>query len=156
VLAAGATLAAVASRGEPTARVSIAAILLVGSAAASGGWLLLAAGRLERRGRLGRSRRLARRAGFLLAAGAASLAATAWADLLFRPALRRGVLQCEPAAAVALASGLLLLGLATFCGLLAALSGKPRPTGTFAALCYLAGIGCLAGAAGLAALHCPS
>jgi hypothetical protein len=107
--------------------VSIAAAVLLGvhaaaAAVAAGGLArLLAAGSQQRRGRLDRSRRMARGGGRALAAGALVQAATgvaavaAWGRVSESPALWAvAVVAC-------LAAG--------WAGLLAGLSGKPRPGG---------------------------
>jgi hypothetical protein len=129
---------------EPAAWVSPVAFVVVGAVPTAGILLLLAAGRLEGRGRLARARRLARRAGILTFAGVLAEIVMVWTDLLLRPGFRSEVLE---GGAAFLAAGLLALGLAAFLAALAGLSGKPRPTGWFAALSYLGGLGCLAACA---------
>jgi len=84
--------------------------------AATGFLLLLLAGRREAGGELREAARLARLGGWPALAGAASLA-------LLSSAL--------PA---------LLFALSGFAGLLAGLSGKPRPTGQIAAILFAAGL----------------
>ena len=82
--------------------------------AATGFLIILLAGRREARGKLQEARRLARLGGWPALAGALSVA-------LLSSAL--------PA---------LLLAFAGFAGLLAGLSGKPRPTGQIAAILFAA------------------
>jgi len=88
-------------------------IVLLSVAELLGWWLVLAAGRSEQRGDLATARRQVRRGGFLLLATAPPrLLAAGW--LLGGAAGWGGV----------------ALGLAgAFAGLLAGLSGKPRPSG---------------------------
>ncbi len=93
-----------------------------------GCFLVLVAGGLERRGELRAARRLARTGGFTSAVGAAVQAASvpflAWTAASAVP-LGASVLA-------ALASGLVAL--------LAGLAGKPRPSGSFAALLWIASL----------------
>jgi hypothetical protein len=84
--------------------------------AATGFSIILLAGRREARGKLREARRLARLGGWPALAGALSLA------------LLSSVLPA------------LLLAPSGFAGLLAGLSGKPRPTGQIAAILFAAGL----------------
>jgi len=105
------------------------AVLLPGVAATPGCWLVLCAGRLESRGRLNRARRQVRAGAIAMGWGTAAQALAAVAFALVAPPGRR----------VAPLAAAILLGAAGFVGLLAGLSGKPRPSGQFAALLYVAG-----------------
>lgn len=96
-----------------------------GGAATAGALALVAAGRREAAGRLRPARRLARPAGFLLAAGAAT---TALGRLI-----AVAVEVAGPGPDGFDLAGALLAGGAAVLGLLGALSGKPRPAAGFAA-----------------------
>jgi len=114
-----------------------AALLALASAAAIAAFasaLLLHAGRLERRGLPASSRALARRAGLWMAGGTI-LEVTTAAMLLFGmpPAARGALLGGDPAAAALVAVAVAAALASGFTGLLAGLSGKPRPSGEFAA-----------------------
>ena len=97
--------------------------------AATGFLLILLAGRREARGDLGAARRLVRLGGWPALAGALSLA------LLSGGASPRAI-YCA-----------LLFSFSGCAGLLAGLSGKPRPTGQIAAVLYVAGLLILVAAA---------
>ena len=90
--------------------------------ATTGFLLILLAGRREARGDLQESRRLVRLGGWPALAGSFSLA------------MLGGI-----AGAQAIYSAILFC-LSGFAGLLAGLSGKPRPTGQIAAILFLAGL----------------
>jgi hypothetical protein len=89
---------------------------------AAGFAAILLAGRREARGELEEARRLVRLGGWPALAGATSLA-----------------LLSGGAAPLPLVSASLLV-LSGFAAMLAGLSGKPRPTGHFAALLFAAGL----------------
>jgi hypothetical protein len=92
--------------------------------AAAGFLMVLLAGGREARGELPASRTLARLGGWLAVPGSFGTA-------VLIPAAASGLF--------AIAAALLVCS-AGFAGLLAALSGKPRPTGHFAAALFLAGL----------------
>jgi hypothetical protein len=116
---------------DPAALVALTAAAAI---AAIGCALLLRSGGLERRGFVADSRALARRAGLWMAAGTLLEVPPAGILLLRMPPAARGVLLggdplakvlCAVAVAASLGAGA--------AGLLAGLSGKPRPAGGFAA-----------------------
>jgi hypothetical protein len=116
---------------DSAALVTLAA---AASIAAIGCALLLRSGGLERRGLMAGSRALARRAGLWMAAGTLLEVPPAGILLLRMPPMARGaLLGGDPLAATlsAIAAGASLGAGAA--GLLAGLSGKPRPSGGFAA-----------------------
>jgi hypothetical protein len=90
--------------------------------AATGFLLILFAGRCEARGKLEEARRLVRLGGWPALAGSFSLV------------ILGGVAGAQAVYAA------ILFCLAGFAGLLAGLSGKPRPTGQIAATLFLAGL----------------
>jgi hypothetical protein len=102
---------------------------------------ILLAGRLEARGELERAARAARRGGFLMAGSTLSTVAS-WPALAatLPDALQEAFFVTSNLPLPAAAAGMLLTVLSGFVGLLAGLSGKPRPTGAFAALLLVAGI----------------
>jgi len=91
--------------------------------------LILLAGRRERLGRLDEARTLARSGGFVMLAGELILAAAC----AVVPSIR-------PAPLPVLAGTVLAFAVAGLVGLLAGLSGKPRPSGHVAATLHLAGL----------------
>jgi hypothetical protein len=95
--------------------------------AAAGLLMILLAGAREARGELSPARRLVRLGGWLAVPGSFGTA------VLFHTAA---------SGPIAIAGAVLVSG-AGFAGLLAALSGKPRPSGHFAAALFLAGLLCL-------------
>jgi hypothetical protein len=105
-------------------------LIVSGSLATTGCYLLYGAGRLERSGRLRIARRQARLAGETMSLGILLL--VLWL------VVRRGAAGPDTvligAAALVIAAALALL---------AGLSGKPRPTGHAAALLYLSGLSLL-------------
>ncbi len=107
-------------------------LLAAGSPAWVGCYLALLAGRRERRGQLGAARRGIRRGGFLICGGAGGVLLAATVALTTHTA--------APSSPLPVAAALATLGGSGFVALLAALSGKPRPSGTFAVALYLAGI----------------
>jgi len=129
--------------------VSPLAFLTLGGLATSSAYLVLQSGRLEAGGRTRAARRQVRLCGKLMFLGVFALLALIWTDLLFRPRFRLAIVRDSPVAAMAMTGGMLALGCAAFIGLLAGLSGKPRPSGGFAALIYLGGLAGILGAAGL-------
>jgi hypothetical protein len=92
--------------------------------------LLLNAGRLERLGRLHPARQQSRRGGLVTCAGLLGLITL----VLSMPSA--GYTFSRPT----MLTGTLLLAGSALAGLLAGLSGKPRPTGWFAGLLYLLGL----------------
>jgi hypothetical protein len=114
-----------------SASIALAAAAAVATIACA---LLLQAGSLERRGLVPGARALARRAGLWMAAGTLLEVPAAALLLLGLPAAEReSLLGGDPAAtALAAAAAAAALG-AGATGLLAGLSGKPRPSGGFAA-----------------------
>jgi hypothetical protein len=125
------------------------AFLLLGGLATASALLVLLSGRLEATGRIRAARRQIRLSGKLMFLGIFAQLVLMWTDLLFRPRFRVAIVRDAPVAALAMAGGMLALGCAAFVGLLAGLSGKPRPSGGFATLLYLAGLAGILGAAGL-------
>lgn len=121
----------------------------LGGLATGSAYLVLAAGSLEARGRLRAAKRQVRLGGKLMFLGVFSQLVSIWSDLLFRPRFRLSIVREVPMAALALAGGMLALGCAAFTGLLAGLSGKPRPSGGFAVLLYVGGLTALIAAARL-------
>jgi hypothetical protein len=101
----------------------IAAIVI----SAAGLLMVLLAGGREARGELPAARRLVRLGGWLAVPGAFGTA-------VLMPAAAPGPLAI---------AGALLVCCGGFAGLLAALSGKPRPSGHFAVALFLAGLLCL-------------
>lgn len=95
-----------------------------GLASAAGCCLLIRAGSLEKHGRVGPAARLSRRGGGLMAAGCLVQAAA-------------GPFLAAPGSAAAAAAASLGAG---FVGLLAGLSRKPRPTGTFAVVLFVSSL----------------
>jgi hypothetical protein len=116
------------------------AFLVAGAPAAAGGWLLVHAGLRERGGRVRKARREVRLGGVLVAAGAFAQLFVVWGDLLFRRAFCRAIVVDTHGAGLALVGGMLLAGVASFVAILAALTGKPRPGGRWAALLYAAAV----------------
>ncbi len=104
--------------------------------------MIVLAGRRERRGLLESARRLARRGGFVAAGStmAALVTGVAWVALS-GPTVRDRLFEDGARGAALLTLGVSLTVLAGFVGLLAGLSGKPRPGGGFAAAILLAGLG---------------
>ena len=109
--------------------------------AVAGSMLILTAGARERRGDLEAARRIARHGGFAMAACTLVAVPTgvAWLALLPAPGRDR-LLGADAGATIALTLGTGLTVLAGFVGLLAGLSGKPRPAGWFAAALLSAGL----------------
>ncbi len=115
----------------PAALVALAAAGAITAIACA---FLLHSGALERRGLVAGSRALARRAGLWMGAGTfLEVPAVALLLLGMTPSAREALLGGDPVAA-ALGAVALTASLGSgFAGLLAGLSGKPRPTGGFAA-----------------------
>jgi len=120
--------------------MTLVLVLLAAGTATAGCCLLLFAGRLERLGRLEPARSHVRRGGLLLPSGSALhiVALIVW-WLAERP-------EADAVWAVTTAG---LFGLAGFVGLLAGLSGKPRPSGWFAVGFYVAACLALCAAVGI-------
>ncbi len=106
-------------------------LLVAGPPAWVGCFLALQAGRRESRGQLGAARRGIRLGGFLICGGAAGAVVAALVALISYPA--------SSGCPLLLTAALVSLGGSGFVALLAALSGKPRPSGTFAVALYLTG-----------------
>ena len=134
--------------GDPAAWAGPAILLVLGSIPTSGGYLLLHAAHLEAGGQLRRARRQVRPAGRLMFRGVLLLLTALGAGLLFHPGFRREMLGDISLDATILLSGALALAAAALVGLLAGLSGKPRPSARFAVLLYLCGLAGLLYAAG--------
>jgi hypothetical protein len=120
---------------------SLAVHVLLHVGAVVGCARILLAGRLESRGRLERARAVARRGGFVMA-GASLATVASWPALaatLPHPLRRAFFVDSELALPVA-AAGMLVTVLAGFVGLLAGLTGKPRPSGWLAAALLLVGL----------------
>jgi len=123
-------------------------LLVVGAIPTSAGYLLHDSARLEAAGKLRISRRQVRFGGRWMFWGVVALLAWAGVDLLLRPGYRNALLDGPPLAAPVLAAGALALAVSAFIGLLAGLSGKPRPSGEYAVLLYLCGLAGMLGALG--------
>ena len=109
--------------------------LAVGSVAVAACVLLVRSGEAEYKGELPTARRLVRLGGKTLFMATIGLDA-----LLFAMLFGAGAgLRQTPEALLALVIGLIALALAGFIGLLAGLSGKPRPSGSFAVALHVAG-----------------
>ncbi len=109
----------------------LTALVAAAVTAAAGLLMILQAGGMEARGELQPARRRARLGGWLAAPGGFGTA----------------VLILTAASGPFAIAGAVLVLLGGFAGLLAALSGKPRPGGHFAAALFLAGMLCLLAAA---------
>ncbi len=107
-------------------------LLIAVSPACLGCYLTLDAGRREGRGDLGAARREIRLGGFLICGGAVGVLVVALVALVSCTAL--------PSSPLFVTAALACLGGSAFTALLAALSGKPRPSGTFAVMMFLAGV----------------
>jgi hypothetical protein len=114
-------------------------LALLGTPAATGSWLVLHAGALERRGALPQARAVVWLGGRLMASGALALLTVHVVRLAISGPADEGLVTSLVAA-----SGLAGAG---FAGLLAGLSGKPRPTGPLAVLLYVAALAMLIAAA---------
>lgn len=126
---------------EPSGLVIPGAFTLIGSLATSGCYLVLHAARLEARGALRPARVQVRPGG-----KSAFLAIDALLTLLLVSAIVVAVSQrgypipIGVGTLVAVLAGAALAGMAGLLALLAGLSGKPRPSGYFAATFYLIGL----------------
>jgi hypothetical protein len=109
--------------------------MIVGSVAVAACTLLIRSGEAEYKGELSSARRLVRVGGKTLFLATVGLDIILVAMIFAAPA---GLRQ-TPQAMAALVIGLIALGLAGFVGLLAGLSGKPRPSGSFAVVLHLVG-----------------
>ena len=122
---------------EPVTLLVPGAFSAAAAAVSSGCWLVLCAGRREARGEVPAAERLARLGGKTMFLGAAAWLVLCGASLLGLPAgSRRALFAHAMLPAYGLLVGAIGLGLAGFVGLLAGLSGKPRPSGPLAALLY--------------------
>ena len=134
--------------GGPAAWAGPVILVVLGSISTSGGYLLLHAAHLEAGGRLRRARRQVRPGGRLMFRGVLLLLAALGAGLLFHSGFRREMLGGTSLDATILLSAALALAAAALVGLLAGLSGKPRPSAGFAVLLYFCGLAGLLYAAG--------
>ena len=135
-------------RLEPITLVLPGLGLVVGGLATAGCFLVLVAGRSERRGRLARARRIVSLGGRGMFLATAAHALLLFAALLRLPSrLIRELMEQAPQGVSLLIGGGIVLGLAGFAGLLAGLSRKPRPSGVFAAVLYVAALAALAAGA---------
>ncbi len=115
-------------------------IALAGIPIACGGWLLLVAGRDEARGRWLRARLLTRSGGLSLFLGsAAELVLLGLGVIVGGPATREALTTISPIEIQGIVAAVICMGSASFAGLLAGLTCKPRPTGGFAVGLWLAG-----------------
>ena len=114
--------------------------LALGASPTAGSYVMLNAGRREARGRLRAARRQVRLGGELAFLGTFMQLVLLWGDLLFLPSFRRALLVESETAGVILLVGMLCLFCAAFVAILAALSGKPRPSAYFATLLYVLGL----------------
>lgn len=126
---------------EPVRAIVPGAFTAAGSVAATGLGLVLHAGTLEGRGEEDRGRALARGGGKAMFLGSDLLVALTLASLIdasgpSQSALAHGGLP----GAAAFFFGLAGCALGGFAGLLAGISGKPRPSGTVAAALYAGGL----------------
>lgn len=125
---------------EPVRAVLPGAFTAAGAVVAAGCHLVLHAGRLEGGGRLLASRELVRVAGKTMFLGADLVVALTLASLLDPAGPTRAALASGGApAAAALFLGAAGCAAGGFAGLLAGISGKPRPSGPVAAGLYVAG-----------------
>ena len=117
----------------------MAVLMLGGAPSTTGGWLVLFAGLLERRGALSEARTVVWIGGRLMAAG----------TLVLLVALVARLALGDPSQGELLEPLLAATGLATagFSGLLAGLTRKSRPTGPFAVALYLVALTALHGMA---------
>jgi len=135
-------------RPEPITLLLPGLGLIAGGFATAGCFLLLVAGLRERRGRLGRARRIVSLGGRGMFLATAAHTLLLFAALLRLPSrLVRELVEQAPQGVSLLIGGGIALGLAGFAGLLAGLSRKPRPSGMFAAILYLAALAALAAGA---------
>lgn len=119
----------------PTAARLIHLLLYAGAAA--GCLLILYAGFRESRGDLTGARRLARIGGFAMAGTTLCTVASGPAVMaLLPPEQKQALLESADHTLLFLAVGAILTMISGFVGLLAGLTGKPRPTGYFAALLF--------------------
>jgi len=125
---------------EPVRAILPGAFTAAGAVAATGCHLVLHAGRLEGGGRLVASRELVRAGGKTMFLGADLAVALTLASLLDPSGPTRAALASGGApAAAALFLGASGCAAGGFAGLLAGISGKPRPSGPVAAGLYVAG-----------------
>jgi len=117
--------------------------VVLGAIPAASAWTMLYAARLEARGRLRVSRRLARLGGQLLFVGSFAVLVLVWSGLLFDVALRRALVVETAGAGLVLLGAMLALGCCAFISLTAGLAGKPRPSAHVAAALYVTGVAAL-------------
>lgn len=126
------------------------ASLLLGGVGVCGALSILAAGRSEARGRRRRAARRVDLAGRVMFLACAGYAVVLLGATVLTTAASRATLLPAAWSPALLALAATTVGLAGFLGLLAGLSRKPRPTGAFAALCYVASQAVLLAAIGAA------
>jgi hypothetical protein len=114
--------------------------VLLGALPASGCYLIVHAGGLERRGRRRAARAQARLGGELAFVGVLVFLVFVWSGLLFRVPMRRALVDGSEGAGLYLLGGMIGLGGAAFVAVTGGLAGKPRPAGLVAALLGAAGI----------------
>jgi hypothetical protein len=124
------------------------AFTLIGSIATSGCYLVLHAARLEARGALRPARiqvRLGGKTAFLAIDGLLILLLVS--SIIVAVTRRGSLVPIGASTVVVVLAGATLAGTAGLVALLAGLSGKPRPSGYFAAALYVTGLLLLVGAA---------
>ncbi len=114
--------------------------IVIGGPATASLYVVLRAGHDESRGRLSRARRRVRVGGQTMFLGTVGWIVVFGAALFTAPGAVRGQLIQGTTMTLQIVGAVVGLGTAGFLGLLAGLSGKPRPTGTIAALVYLFGV----------------
>jgi len=133
---------------EPVGLSVPGAFTLIGSIATSGCYLVLHAARLEARGALRPARVQARVGGKTAFLAIDGLLILLLVSSILVAVTRRGSLVPIGAGTVAaVLAGATLAGIAGLVALLAGLSGKPRPSGYYAAALYVIGLLLLVGAA---------
>ena len=104
---------------------------------------ILYAGVVEGRGDLEAARPIARSGGFLMAGATLATVASGPVVLALLPEAGKQAILGSTRAIVAVSVGQSLTVLSGFVGLLAGLTGKPRPSGHLAAVIYLIAVGAL-------------
>jgi hypothetical protein len=122
---------------SPTRQVGLALAIALSLASC---YVLLHAGLRESRGELRGARVEVGLAGRVLFLGVLAIEVLVFSGLIYDASLRRASVAGSPATGLALTGSLLVLGLAAFVGLVAGLAGKPRPSGPFAVVLFLAGL----------------
>lgn len=137
--------------GNLSSRLWLSLVLcgLFGGPGAMGCLMVVTAGIVESRGWRRRAARRVDTAGRLMFLSCAAYAATVLGGLALSSPQTRGEWLPGPWSAGLIVLSAIALGLAGFVGLLAGLSRKPRPSGTFAAVLYLASQWALLSAVGV-------